>query len=77
MNKMDYGMFSAEGNKLVHRVVSEAKVQGYDWPKTYRHLVLLAKAHPAKAGEALDTEVREMVFVAIGADKRGEEFYGV
>jgi hypothetical protein len=62
---MDYGMFSEEGNQLVDRVVREARVQGYDWPKTYRHLVLLAKAHPKRAGEAMDTVVRENVYKSL------------
>lgn len=59
---MDYGMFTEQGNKLVDRVVAEARVQGWDWPKTYRHLVLLSKAHPRAAREATDTVVREIVF---------------
>jgi hypothetical protein len=59
---MDYGMYSEQGNKLVDRVVAEARVQGWDWPKTARHLALLSKAHPKTAGEANDTVVREVVF---------------
>ena len=62
---MDYAMFTQEGNRLVGRVVAEARVQGWDWPKTYRHLELLAKAHPKTAGEATDTAVREVVFSAL------------
>jgi hypothetical protein len=62
---MDYSMYSEAGNQLVHRVVCEARVQGWDWPKTFRHLQLLAKAHPKKAGEAMDTEVREQVYLAL------------
>ena len=62
---MDYAMFTQEGNRLVGRVVAEARVQGWDWPKTYRHLELLARAHPKTAGEATDTAVREVVFSAL------------
>ena len=62
---MDYAMFTQEGNRLVGRVVAEARVQGWDWPKTYRHLELLALAHPQTAGEATDTAVREVVFSAL------------
>ena len=62
---MDYAMFTQEGNRLVGRVVAEARVQGWDWPKTYRHLELLARAHPQTAGEATDTAVREVVFSAL------------
>ena len=28
---MDYGMFTQEGNRLVDRVVQEARVQGWDY----------------------------------------------
>lgn len=62
---MDYRMYSEKGNQLVHRVVTEARVQGWDWPKTYRHLTLLARAHPKTAGEALDTVVREVVYTSL------------
>ena len=62
---MDYGMFSEKGNQLVDRVVAEARVQGWDWPKTYRHLELLSKAHPRTAGEATDTAVREVVYLKL------------
>jgi hypothetical protein len=72
----DYMMFSAKGNELVGRVVAEARVQGWDWPKTQRHLQLLAKAHPKDAGEAFDTSVREVVYVELDCAKYGESFYG-
>ena len=62
----DYAMFSAAGNELVDRVVQAARREGWDWPKTYRDLVLLAKAHPRTAGECLDTAVREEVYSALG-----------
>jgi len=62
---MDYGMFSEQGNNLVDRVVAEARVQGWDWPKTARHLALLSKAHPCTAGEAYDTVVREVVYKSL------------
>jgi hypothetical protein len=62
---MDYGMFSEQGNGLVDRVVQEARIQGWDWPKVQRHLALLAKAHPETAGEATDTDVREVVYITL------------
>jgi hypothetical protein len=62
----DYAMFSDGGNALVHKVVCEARVQGWDWDKTQRHLALLAKAHPKVAGEAFDTAVREAVYQSLG-----------
>jgi hypothetical protein len=68
----DYGMFSDKGNELVGRVVAEARVQGWDWPKVQRHLQLLAKAHPTFAGEAFDTAVREIVYLDL---EFNEAFY--
>jgi len=62
---VDYLMYTEEGNRLVERVVNEARAQGWDWPKTYRHLQLLAKAHPKRAGEAMDTVVRETVYMSL------------
>ena len=64
-DQTDYGMLSERGNQLVHNVVCEARVQGWEWPKTQRHLALLAKAHPRVAGEAMDTVVRESVFTSL------------
>ena len=71
----DYGMYSDRGNELVHRVVCEARVQGYDWAKTQRHLALLAKAHPRIAGEAYDTAVREIVYTDLGFGNTQSRFY--
>jgi len=68
----DYMMYSDRGNALVDRVVKEARVQGWDWPKTQRHLALLARAHPRVAGEANDTAVREVVYESLGFH---EDFY--
>jgi hypothetical protein len=73
LTNMDYGMFTQEGNALVDRVVVEARRSGWDWPKTYRHLELLSKAHPCTAGEATDTAVREVVYTTLQFDT---SFYG-
>lgn len=70
---MDYAMFTQEGNQLVHRVVETARREGWDWPKTYRHLELLARAHPETAGECLDTAVREVVYDSLQFET---SFYG-
>ena len=69
----DYAMFSEQGNQLVHGVVEAARREGWDWPKTYRHLQLLARAHPRTASECLDTAVREEVYAALEFDT---PFYG-
>lgn len=71
----DYGMYSVKGNQLVDRVVAEAQVQSWSWQKTYRHLQLLAKAHPQLAAEAMDTVVRENVYKEIKGAEHGEPFY--
>ena len=71
----DYFMFSEWGNALVDRVVCEARVQGWDWPKTQRHLALLARAHPDTAGEAYDTAVREVVYMELRFGDHNEPFY--
>jgi hypothetical protein len=62
----DYAMYSARGNELVDGVVTAARKEGWDWAKTYRHLQLLARAHPRTAAECLDTAVREEVYAALG-----------
>lgn len=58
-------MYTDEGNMLVHKVVMTARQEGWSWDKTDRHLTLLAKAHPKRAGEATDTVVREAVYTVV------------
>lgn len=72
---MDYGMFSAEGNLAVHGIVLYHKAIESPWLVVYQNLCDLARANPDSFGEATDTVVRECVYDAIGADKRGECFY--
>ena len=62
----DYGMFSKQGNLLVSNIVNEARVQGWDWPKTQRGLLELSNAHKRTAIEAYDTVVREIVYLDLG-----------
>jgi hypothetical protein len=66
----EYGMYSPRGNDLVDGVVRVARKEGWDWPKTYRHLELLARAHPTAAAECLDTAVREEVYAALGFETK-------
>lgn len=72
---MDFGMFTSEGNIAVFGIVQYAKETGLDWQTVHQNLVDLANYDPAKYGEATDTVVREMVYDAIGAGERGEDFY--
>ena len=69
------GMFSDEGNMAVHGIVTTAKSQNLSWKQTFKALRDLADSNPDMFGEAMDTMVREYVYDAIGADKRGECFY--
>ena len=70
-----YGMYSDEGNMAVHGIVVAAKSQNLSWKQTFNALRDLADSNPDSFGEAMDTMVRECVYDAIGADKRGECFY--
>ena len=70
-----YAMYSDEGNMAVHGIVTTAKSQNLSWKQTFKALRDLADSNPDMFGEAMDTMVREMVYDAIGADKRGECFY--
>jgi len=71
----DYAMFSPEGNEAVHAIVVQALEKDWNWSKTYSELRQLADSNEDLYGEAMDTMVREIVYDAIGADKRGENFY--
>jgi hypothetical protein len=68
-------MFSPEGNEAVHGIVVQALEKDWNWSKTYSELRQLADSNEDLYGEAMDTMVREIVYDAIGADKRGENFY--
>ena len=72
---MDYGMFSSNGNIKVAGIVEYAIVHQLPWKVVYQNLIDLAKFDPKQYGEATDTMVRELVYDAIGAGERGEEFY--
>ena len=70
---MNYGMFSPEGNLAVHGIVLYHKAIESPWLVVYKNLCDLADSNPNMFGEATDTEVREMVYIAIGA--ANEDFY--
>lgn len=69
----DYAMFTDAGNDAVDAIVRRAVMLDMTWSATYNELSTLAKRK--EFAEALDTAVREMVYFAIGADKRDEDFY--
>jgi len=69
----DYGMFTELGNAAVHAIVVAARANNMSWAQTYRALYQLSQ--DKQFGEAMDTDVREMVYCGIGADKRRESFW--
>ena len=56
----DYGMFTELGNAAVHAIVVAARANNLNWPQTYRALSQLSEQK--EFGEAMDTEVREIVY---------------
>lgn len=62
----DYGMFTEQGNIAVAAVVTIARAGKLTWPQTYGLLEVLSTTDPDKFGEAMDTEVREQVYDALG-----------
>ena len=63
---MSYGMFSEEGNKQIADIFEFHKNYKSDWATVYQNLRDLADSDYAKFGEAMDTEVREIVYTKLG-----------
>ena len=57
----DYGMFSEQGNLVVHTIVEDAA----DPDAAMEMLKELATKDPGNFGEATDTEVEDAVFCAV------------
>jgi len=72
---MEYGMFTDAGNIAVDGIVKYHTAVKSPWALVQQNLRDLADYDYDKYGEAMDTVVRECVYMAIGADKRGEDFY--
>lgn len=70
-----FAMFTPKGDEMVAKIVDRARRNHWTWFVTHGALEQLARNHPDVAGEATDTEVREMVYNAIGAYARGEDFW--
>ena len=70
-----FAMYTPAGDKLVAKIVDRAQRNRWTWAMTHAALVQLSRNHPDVASEATDTEVREMVYNAIGAYARGEDFW--
>ena len=71
----DYAMYTELGNAGVHGIVVAAGIKQLTWAQTLKALRELADSNPDVFGEAMDTMVRECVYDAIGAGRRGEDFY--
>lgn len=57
-----FGMYSAEGNEMIAKIVDRAQRNQWNWPQTYAALEQLSRNHYELAGEATDTVVREIVY---------------
>ena len=69
----NYLMYTEAGDEDVDKIVQVALALNLTWAETLSLLKRLALM-PGR-GDALDTSVRELVYEAIGADVRNEEFY--
>jgi hypothetical protein len=73
--KMNYGMYTPEGNAAVDNIVRAALVNDLRWSAVYSLLYQVSRTQGFE--EALDTDVREAVYFAIGGEVRDEEFFDV
>ena len=69
---MTYGMFSEEGNRAIASIVAYHKYHKSSWTVVLQNLRDLADSDYKNFGEAMDTEVRECVYIALGFT---EDFY--
>ena len=63
---MTYGMFSDEGNKQIADIIEFHRMQKSTWATVYQNLRDLADSDYELFGEAMDTEVREVVYAKLG-----------
>jgi hypothetical protein len=72
-NCTHFEMFTDAGNRMVAQLVKNAVAMELDWATVRAQLHELAKND--QYGEATDSSVREIVFWAIGAERRGERYW--
>ena len=72
-NCTHFEMFTEQGNRLVAQIVKNAIAKELDWKEVYAQLHELSKH--SSYGEATDSSVREIVYWAIGAERRGEQYW--
>jgi hypothetical protein len=70
-----FGMFSEAGNQAIAGIIEYHTYRKSPWALVQQNLRDLADSDYEKFGEAMDTAVREVVYEAIGAYDRGEDFY--
>jgi hypothetical protein len=66
MTTATYGMFSEEGNKQIADIIEFHKMNKSTWPIVLQNLRDLADCDYELFGEAMDTEVREIVYTELG-----------
>jgi len=59
-------MFSEAGNKQIADIIEFHRMQKSTWPVVYQNLRDLADSDYELFGEAMDTEVREVVYAKLG-----------
>ena len=69
----DYAMYTELGNAAVHGVVIAAIASNMTWKQVYNALYRLSAKKPF--AEATDTSVRECVYLALGFDRKDQDFY--
>ena len=68
MTTATYGMFSEEGNKQIADIIEFHKNNKSTWPVVLQNLRDVDDSDYELFGEAMDTEVRECVYTALGFD---------
>jgi hypothetical protein len=66
MTTATYGMFSEAGNKQIADIIEFHRMQKSNWATVYQNLRDLADSDYELFGEAMDTEVREIVYTELG-----------
>ena len=69
----DYAMYTELGNAAVHGVVIAAIASNMTWKQVYNALYRLSAKK--SFAEATDTSVRECVYLALGFDRKDQDFY--
>ena len=69
----DYAMYTELGNAAIHAVVIAAEASNMTWKQVYNALYRLSAKKPF--AEATDTSVRECVYLALGFDRKDQDFY--